>query len=154
MIIMEIVNRLPVFPTSSSQSSVKCRLTCAYRGCNLLEKRVDGLSIRFRAILSRLLANKSQLGEVMRDAAFSLAEVNYATGGVNELVLQTVDKARTRIRSRQEIIGGVRLRIYEFFYNGADPFEFAGLARGGQQVMATWDSFRRPLIFSLRYIPG
>ncbi|XP_011694732.1 PREDICTED: V-type proton ATPase subunit D-like [Wasmannia auropunctata] len=104
------------------------------RGRDLLAKRVDGLLIRFRAIMSRLVKRKSQLGQVMRDAAFSLVEVNYATGGLNELVLQAVDKAKTKIRSRQEMIGGIRLWIYEPFRSGADPFEFVGLARGGQQV--------------------
>ncbi|XP_071563885.1 V-type proton ATPase subunit D-like [Temnothorax nylanderi] len=131
---MEIVDRLAVFPTSSSYTSVKCRLICARRGRDLLAKRVDGLLIRFRAIMWQLLKSKSQLGQVMRDAAFSLVEVNYATGGVNELVLQAVDKARTKIQSRREMIGGIRLWIYESFRSGADPFEFAGLARGGQQV--------------------
>jgi len=132
---MEIVDRLAVFPTSSSYTSVKCRLICARRGRDLLAKRVDGLSIRFRAIMSQLLKSKSRLGQVMRDAAFSLVEVNYVTGGVNELVLQAVDKAKTKIRSRQEMIGGIRLWIYEPFRSGADPYEFAGLARGGQQVI-------------------
>ncbi|XP_032671868.1 V-type proton ATPase subunit D-like [Odontomachus brunneus] len=131
---MEVVNRLAVFPTSSSQLNVKCRLTCARRGRDLLEKKVDGLSIRFRAILSRLLETKPQLGEVMRNAVFSLAQVNYVTGGINDLVLQTVDTASTKIQSRQEIIGGVRLRTYEPLYAGSDAFELAGLARGGQQV--------------------
>lgn len=132
---MEVVDRLAVFPTFSSQLSVKCRLTCARRGRDLLEKKVDGLSIRFRMILSRLLETKPQLGEVMKDTAFSLAEVNYVTGGINDLVLQSVDVANTRIQSRQEIIGGVRLRIYEPVRTGYDPFELAGLARGGQQVI-------------------
>lgn len=134
---MEIVgkDRLMVFPTSSSRTSIKCRLVCARRSQNLLAKKVDGLLIRFRAILLRLLENKSQLREVMRDAAFSLAEVNYATGGVNGLVLETVDKASTRIQCRQEIFGGVRLRIYEPYRSGDDPYEFTGLARGGQQVI-------------------
>ncbi|XP_028047304.2 V-type proton ATPase subunit D [Monomorium pharaonis] len=131
---MEVVDRLAVFPTSSSHTSVKCRLICARRGRDLLAKRVDGLLIRFREIASQLLKNKSQLGQVMRDAAFSLVEVNYATGGVNELVLQAVDKAKTTIRSRQEMIGGIRLWIYEPFRNNGDPFKFTGLARGGQQV--------------------
>ncbi|XP_077270295.1 V-type proton ATPase subunit D-like [Temnothorax americanus] len=131
---MEIVDRLAVFPTSSSHASVKCRLVRARRGRDLLAKRVDGLSIRFRAITEQLLESKSQLGQVTRDAAFSLVEVNYATGGVNELVLQAVDKARTKVRSRRETIGGIRLWIYESFRSGADPFEFVGLARGGQQV--------------------
>lgn len=101
----------------------------------MLEKKIDGLSLRFRTISSRLIENKLELGEVMRVAAFSLAEVNYATGGINELVLQTVDRARIRIRCTEELIGGVRLRMYEPFSNGADPFELAGLARGGQQVI-------------------
>jgi len=71
----------------------------------------------------------------MREAAFSLAEVNYVTGGINELVLQTIDKARTKICCRQEVIGGVRLRIYEPLCSGRDLFALAGLARGGQQVI-------------------
>ncbi|EFN81160.1 Probable vacuolar proton pump subunit D 2 [Harpegnathos saltator] len=104
------------------------------KGRDLLEKKVDGLLIRFRVILSRLLEAKSRLGEVMRDAAFSLAEVNYVTGGINNLVLQTINTASTRIQSRQEIIGGVRLRIYEPLHVASDPFQLAGLARGGQQV--------------------
>lgn len=132
---MEIVDRLAVFPTSSSYNSVKCRLICARRGHDLLTKRIDGLLNRFRAIASQLLKSKSQLGQVMRDAAFSLVEVNYATGGVNELVLQAVNKAKTKIQSRQEMIGGIRLWIYEPFRSGGDPFRFAGLARGGQQVI-------------------
>ncbi|XP_011645995.1 V-type proton ATPase subunit D-like [Pogonomyrmex barbatus] len=132
-----IADRLAVFPTSSSYTSIKCHLVCARRGRDLLAKRVDGLLIRFRAIAWQLLRSKLQLGEVMRNAAFSLVHVNYATGGVNELVLQAVDKARTRIQSRQEMIGGIRLWIYEAFRNGADPFEFTGLARGGQQVIIT-----------------
>lgn len=131
---MEIVDRLAVFPTTSSYTNIKCRLTCARRGRDLLAKKVDGLVIQYRAIALKLVKNKSQLGEVMRNAAFSLVEVNYVTGGVNELVLQMVDKARLRIHSVQEIIGGVRLWTYEPFRSGADPFEFAGLARGGQQV--------------------
>ncbi|KAL0112492.1 hypothetical protein PUN28_012068 [Cardiocondyla obscurior] len=131
---MEIVDRLAVCPSSSSYTSVKCRLVCARRGRDLLAKRVDGLLIRLRAIIWRLLENKSRLGEVMKCASISLAEVNYATGGMNELVLQAVDRAKTKILSRQEIIGGCRLWMYETFRSGADPFEFAGLARGGQQV--------------------
>lgn len=138
---MEIVDRLAVFPTSSSYTSVKCRLVCARRSRGLLAKKVDGLLIRFREIMSRLFENKSQLGEVMKVAAFSLAEVNYATGGVSGLVLETVDKARTRIQCREEIMGGVRLRIYEPYRNGDDPFEFTGLARGGQQVIIVYMSY-------------
>jgi len=132
---MEVVDRLAVFPTASSYTRIKCRLIYARKGHDLLAKKVDGLLIRFRIILSQLIVSKSQLGEVMREATFSLAEVNYATGGINELVLQTIDKARMKIYCRQEIIGGVRLRIYEPLCCGRDLFALAGLARGGQQVI-------------------
>lgn len=134
-VIMEIIDRSAVFPTTSSQSSLKCRLICARKGCNLLQKKVNGLLILFRKISLQLLENKSQIDEIMKDAAFSLTEVNYTTGGVNELVLQTVNKAKIRILSKQETIGGVRLQIYEPYYDDSDPFELTGLGKGGQQVI-------------------
>ena len=54
---------------------------------------------------------------------------------VFKVATQAVDKAKTKIRSREEMIGGIRLWIYEAFRSGADPFKFIGLARGGQQVI-------------------
>lgn len=78
------------------------------------------------------------MGRVMQIAAFSLAEVTYATGGGNNLgyqVQESVKTARFRVRTRQENVSGVLLPAFEsFIVEGSSDFGLTGLGRGGQQV--------------------
>lgn len=46
------------------------------------------------------------MGEVMKEAAFSLAEVKFTTGEINQVVLQNVTKAQIRIRSKKDNVAG------------------------------------------------
>lgn len=91
---------------------MKARLKGAQTGRNLLKKKSDALSMRFRQILRKIievswntlvidpiphaetvcalkvdfallslpLQTKTKMGEVMREAAFSLAEAKFAAG--------------------------------------------------------------------------
>jgi V-type H+-transporting ATPase subunit D len=74
----------------------------------------------------------------MQIAAFSLAEVAYATGGTGLLsyeITQAVRSAQFRLRTRQENVSGVFLPAFEpFVSEGAGDFALTGLGRGGQQV--------------------
>lgn len=98
------------------------------------------------------------MGEVMKEAAFSLAEAKFTTGDFNQVVLQNVTKAQIKIRTKKDNVAGVTLPVFEsytvsirfilnfqssriFFFNcltifkdGTDTYELAGLARGGQQL--------------------
>jgi V-type H+-transporting ATPase subunit D len=78
------------------------------------------------------------MGRVMQIAAFSLAEVAYATGGTGLLsyeITQAVRSAQFRLRTRQENVSGVLLPAFEpFVSEGAGDFALTGLGRGGQQV--------------------
>lgn len=74
------------------------------------------------------------MGEVMKEAAFSLAEAKFAMGDFNQIVLQNVTKAQIKIRSKKDNVAGVQLPVFESYQDGADTNELAGLARGGQQV--------------------
>jgi V-type H+-transporting ATPase subunit D len=74
------------------------------------------------------------MGEIMREAAFSLAEAKYATGDFNQVVLQNVTKAQIKVRTKKDNVAGVTLPIFEFYQDGSDSYGFTGLARGGQQV--------------------
>ena len=49
---------------------------------------------------------KTLMGDVMKDAAFSLAEAKFASGDFNQSVLQNVTKARIKIRSRMDNVAG------------------------------------------------
>jgi V-type H+-transporting ATPase subunit D len=52
------------------------------------------------------------MGEVMKEAAFSLAEAKFATGDFNQVVLQNVTKAQIKIRTKKDNVAGIyRLHI-------------------------------------------
>jgi V-type H+-transporting ATPase subunit D len=117
-----------------AQMLMKARLKGAQKGHSLLKKKADALQMRFRMILSKIIETKTLMGEIMREAAFSLAEAKYATGDFNQVVLQNVTKAQIKVRTKKDNVAGVTLPIFEFYQDGSDSYGFTGLARGGQQV--------------------
>ena len=46
------------------------------------------------------------MGEVMKEAAFSLAEAKFAMGDFNHLVLQNVNKAQLKVKSKKDNVAG------------------------------------------------
>jgi V-type H+-transporting ATPase subunit D len=46
------------------------------------------------------------MGEVMKEAAFSLAEAKFTTGDFNQNILQNVDKAKFKIRTKKDNVAG------------------------------------------------
>lgn len=59
-----------------------------------------------------MLQTKTLMGEVMKEAAFSLAEAKFTTGDFNQVVLQNVTKAQIKIRTKKDNVAGMRIRIY------------------------------------------
>lgn len=53
------------------------------------------------------------MGEVMKEAAFSLAEAKFATGEFNQVVLQNVTKAQIKIRTKKDNVAGMT----DIFFN-------------------------------------
>lgn len=131
---MSSKDRLPIFPSRGAQMLMKGRLKGAQKGHSLLKKKADALQMRFRMILSKIIETKTLMGEVMKEAAFSLAEAKFATGDFNQVVLQNVTKAQTKIRTKKDNVAGVTLPVFESYQDGNDNYEFTGLARGGQQL--------------------
>jgi len=113
---------------------MKARLKGAQKGHSLLKKKADALQMRFRMILGKIIETKTLMGEVMKEAAFSLAEAKFATGEFNQVVLQNVTKAQLKIRTKKDNVAGVTLPVFECYQDGTDTYELAGLARGGQQL--------------------
>ncbi|XP_034941735.1 V-type proton ATPase subunit D [Chelonus insularis] len=127
-------DRLPIFPSRGAQMLMKSRLQGATKGHGLLKKKADALQMRFRMILGKIIETKTLMGEVMKEATFSLAEAKFATGDFNQVVLQNVTKAQIKIRSKKDNVAGVNLPVFESYQDGTDTYELAGLARGGQQL--------------------
>ncbi|XP_071035719.1 V-type proton ATPase subunit D [Parasteatoda tepidariorum] len=125
---------IPVFPSRMAMTVMKGRLKAAQKGHGLLKRKADALQMRFRMILKKIVETKSLMGDVMKEAAFSLAEAKFTTGDFNHIVLQNVTKAQIKVRSKKDNVAGVNLPVFESFQNGVDTYELAGLARGGQQL--------------------
>ena len=127
-------DKINIFPSRGAQTNMKLRLKGAQKGHSLLKKKADALQMRFRMILKKIVETKQTMGEVMKEASFSLAEAKFATGDFSQAVLQNVSKAQMKIRTRKDNVAGVNLPVFESYQDGGDSYELAGLARGGQQM--------------------
>jgi len=117
-----------------AMKQMKDRLKGAQKGYSLLKKKADALRMRFRMILKKIIETKTLMGDVMKEASFSLAEAKFTMGDFNHLVLQNVNKAQIKVRSKKDNVAGVSLPIFQNYQDGSDAYELTGLARGGQQI--------------------
>ncbi|CAF2789546.1 unnamed protein product [Rotaria sp. Silwood2] len=128
-------DRYNIFPSRMAQAVMKGRLKGAQTGHNLLKKKADALAIRFRSILKKIIDTKLLMGDVMKTAAFSLAEAKFSmSGDFTQVVIQSVSKAQIKIRTKRDNVAGVVLPSFESFNDGGDTFELTGLGRGGMQL--------------------
>ncbi|KAG8560429.1 hypothetical protein GDO81_014977 [Engystomops pustulosus] len=127
-------DRIEVFPSRMAQTIMKARLKGAQTGRNLLKKKSDALTMRFRQILKKIIETKMLMGEVMREAAFSLAEAKFTAGDFSTTVIQNVNKAQVKVRAKKDNVAGVTLPVFEHYQEGGDSYELTGLARGGEQL--------------------
>ncbi|KAJ5337906.1 hypothetical protein N7452_004634 [Penicillium brevicompactum] len=139
------VGREAVFPTRQSLGLMKNKLKGAEVGHNLLKRKSEALTKRFREITRRIDAAKQKMGRVMQIAAFSLAEVTYAVGGdIGYQIQESAKQARFRVRSKQENVSGVLLPSFESYtQDGVNDFGLTGLGKGGQQIQRCRETYAR-----------
>uniref|UniRef100_A0A1S3ZGF9 V-type proton ATPase subunit D-like n=3 Tax=Nicotiana TaxID=4085 RepID=A0A1S3ZGF9_TOBAC len=122
--------RLNVVPTVTMLGVIKARLVGATRGHALLKKKSDALTVQFRQILKNIVSTKESMGDVMKESSFALTEAKYAAGeNIKHVVLENVQNATLKVRSRQENIAGVKLPKFEHFSEGETKNDLTGLAR-------------------------
>ncbi|KAH6663106.1 vacuolar ATP synthase-like protein subunit D [Halenospora varia] len=138
-------NREAVFPTRQSLGLMKAKLKGAQTGHDLLKRKSEALTKRFREITRRIDEAKRKMGRVMQIAAFSLAEVTYAVGGdIGYQIQESAKSARFRIRTKQENVSGVFLPAFESYNtDGNNDFGLTGLGKGGQQVQRCRETYAR-----------
>jgi V-type H+-transporting ATPase subunit D len=85
---------------------MKTRLKGATTGRNLLKKKADALTMRFRQILKRIIETKTLMGDVMKTAAMSLAETKFTMGDFSQQILQNVNKASIKVKSKKDNVAG------------------------------------------------
>ena len=78
-------DRIAIFPSRGAMTTMKGRLKGAQKGHSLLKRKADALQLRFRMILKKIVDTKQTMGEVMKEAAFSLAEAKFASGDFSQV---------------------------------------------------------------------
>ncbi|GAA5999955.1 hypothetical protein JCM10207_005988 [Rhodosporidiobolus poonsookiae] len=138
-----------VFPTRMNLTVTKTRLKGAQTGHSLLKKKSDALNKRFRTILGKIDEAKRKMGRVMQLAAFSLAEVTYATGDISYMIQESVTEATFRVKAKQENVSGTILPAFEADRSAVESgqangaFGLTGLGRGGQQITRCRETFAK-----------
>jgi len=127
-------DRIAIFPSRGAQSAMKARLKGAQTGHSLLKKKADALQMRFRLILKKIIDTKLLVGEVMKEAVFSMAEVKFTAGDIGPYILQNISTAQMKVHSRKNNVAGVNLPVFENVMDGNDRYELTGISRGGQQL--------------------
>nr|POF16318.1 v-type proton atpase subunit d [Quercus suber] len=126
---------------------MKSKLKGAQTGHDLLKRKSEALTKRFRDITKRIDEAKRKMGRVMQIAAFSLAEVTYAVGNnaIAYQITESVRQAKLRVRTKQENISGVFLPAFESFQKEdvGNDFVMTGLGKGGQQVQKCRETYTR-----------
>ncbi|KAF7193888.1 V-type proton ATPase subunit D [Pseudocercospora fuligena] len=139
-------DREAVFPTRQSLAQMKSKLKGAQIGHDLLKRKSEALTKRFREITRRIDEAKRKMGRVMQIAAFSLAEVTYAVGntGFAYQIVESARQAKFRVRTKQENVSGVFLPAFESFQQeGVSEYAMTGLGKGGQQVQKCRETYTR-----------
>ncbi|KAF2859858.1 hypothetical protein K470DRAFT_258383 [Piedraia hortae CBS 480.64] len=140
-------DREPVFPTRQSLGAMKSKLKGAQTGHDLLKRKSEALTKRFREITRRIDDAKRKMGRVMQIAAFSLAEVTYAVGNsqIGFQIAESARQAKLRVKTKQENVSGVFLPQFESFQKEGvgNEFGMTGLGRGGHQVQRCRETYTR-----------
>uniref|UniRef100_A0A0K0F8P1 V-type proton ATPase subunit D (inferred by orthology to a human protein) n=1 Tax=Strongyloides venezuelensis TaxID=75913 RepID=A0A0K0F8P1_STRVS len=127
-------DRIAIFPSRMAQTLMKTRLKGAQKGHSLLKKKADALNLRFRDILKKIVRNKVLMGEVMKEAAFSLAEAKFTAGDFSHTVTQNVKTPQYRVRTKKDNVVGVILPVFEAYNDGPDTYDLTGLGKGGANI--------------------
>jgi V-type H+-transporting ATPase subunit D len=96
-----------------------------------------------------MIQAKMKMGRIMQLAAFSLAEVTYATGDISYLVQEAATQATFQVAAKSENVSGVMLPAFDVVRkrpgdgSGGNDFTLTGLGRGGQQVQKSRETYAK-----------
>ncbi|KAK8802302.1 hypothetical protein WA538_003466 [Blastocystis sp. DL] len=120
-------------PTRMVLQSFKGKLVSANKGYELLKKKSDALTVRFRKLLKEIMETKKEVAEMSKEASISLAEANWAAGDIARKVRDNVNQAAEVVEVHIDNVGGVKLPIFKSKHRDVESDEIT-LVRGGSQI--------------------
>ncbi|KAH0789830.1 V-type proton ATPase subunit D [Histomonas meleagridis] len=132
---------LNVVPTRMELQNLKSKCTAAVRGHDLLKKKSDALTLKFRSLLRDIRETKLQVGELAKEALFAFTEVKFVASDISPTVIQSVTNMPQMLFMTIDNIAGVRVPNFQRVNTGNDVNTLVGLSRGGQQIQKAREAF-------------
>lgn len=119
----------------------------AKQGYDLLKRKSDALSNKFRGMLKEIVETKRSIGNDIKEASFALAKATWAAGDFKDRIIESCKKPTVTMDVGTENIAGVRLPIFEMKVDNNSAAETChiGVASGGQVIQSTREIYVRVL---------
>jgi len=116
------------------------KLVGAKKGHKLLKQKRDALKSRFQAMLKEIVATKIEVGNGLKDAAFSLAKAQWANSGeeITSSVLERARKPSITCKLSADNVAGVKLPVFKMVHDPTKDtaVQTLGVAHGGAVINA------------------
>jgi V-type H+-transporting ATPase subunit D len=126
----------------------KGRLAGAKKGHALLKKKRDALKARFQGMLKDIVVTKQEVGQSLKDAAFSFARANWATPG--DISLSVIERAKipsVTCKLQADNVAGVKLPVFRKQHDPTkdQAVQSLGVACGGAVIQACREVYSKAL---------
>jgi len=130
-----------VVPSRMTLNALRSKLKAAQKGHDLLKKKAEALTLRFRNVLKEFRMKKEEMGHQMKLAGVSVSKSNFAvqnSSTLTQTVIHNVTTAFFKVKLRTENVVGVHLPVFDCVNDrsGQPTSDLTGLGRGGEQVSA------------------
>ena len=132
-------------PTRMELNNIKGKLAGAQRGYDLLKKKSDALTLRFRSLLREIREVKLEVGNLAKDALFAYTEVKFVARDISPTVIQSVGNLPMLVLMNIDNIAGVKVPDFERLSNNQESDSLVGISRGGQQIQKAREAFSKLL---------
>ncbi|KAH8584044.1 vacuolar H-ATpase subunit D [Cryptosporidium sp. chipmunk genotype I] len=134
-------------PSRMALQAIKLKSKGAKQGYDLLKRKSDALSNKFRGMLKEIVETKRSIGNDIKEASFALAKATWAAGDFKDRIIESCKKPTVTMEVGTENIAGVRLPIFEMKIDNSSSSEAChiGVASGGQVIQSTREIYMRVL---------
>lgn len=123
----------------------KARLGGAQKGFKLLKKKRDALKTKFQALLKDIVDTKLQVGQALKDAAFSLAKSHWAMAGddITATVVERAKRPSVLCKLVAENVAGVSIPVFRMNYDATKEtsIQTLGVSHGGAVINACRETY-------------
>ncbi|KAJ5073061.1 v-type atp synthase subunit d [Anaeramoeba ignava] len=138
--------KLNVVPSRMVLANLRARLVAAIKGHNLLKKKSDALTLKFRSMINEIADTKEQIVAYFKEAHSSLMDVKYVAGTHSTFsIIESVTESTTKIKTGMENIAGVKIPKFTVVNEHQDTSDLRGISKGGQQIQLCKHKFNEAL---------